>query len=76
MMWKTLSLILCLILMSGCSHCSRTITDFDGKTHGLNPYGTGKAKVTREAYWGNLQCILKLIGQKEKNVSKSIYKKK
>jgi len=45
------------ILLAGCSHCSITKTEFDGKTFGINPYGSGKMKVERISYWGNLNCV-------------------
>lgn len=60
------SIALCCILLffTGCVHCSRNATMFNGKTHGFNPYGTGDIHVVRESYWGNLQCVLKLIEQR------------
>ena len=54
-------LLYCYIAVSGCAHCSRTVTDFNGKTKGFNPYGDGTVTMKREAYWGNLSCIRKLI---------------
>ena len=56
-----LILPLALMVLGGCAHCSVTVTKFDGKTTGINPHGAGKIKVVREAYWGNLKCILKLL---------------
>ena len=59
-------LAICVMLLSGCAHCSKTVTKFDGKTTGINPYGSGKVKVVREAYWGFKQCILRLINRDTK----------
>ena len=51
------------MLFVGCAgnHCSRTVTNFTGKTKGFNPYGDGDMDMDRESYWGNLGCIKKLI---------------
>lgn len=49
-------------LMSGCAHCSKTTTTFDGNTKGFNPYGDGKINIVRVAYWGAKQCILNWVG--------------
>lgn len=61
-MKKNLSLILLLVVLGfGCSHCSKTMTTFDGQTKGFNPYGDGIVNIVREAYWGNKKCIMKLV---------------
>lgn len=44
-------------VLSGCAHCSKTNTTFNGKTKGMNPYGDGDINVVRESYWGNKGCI-------------------
>ena len=49
---KRILLISCIVLCIGCVHYSKTITDFNGKTTGINPYGSGTIKVHRESYWG------------------------
>lgn len=61
---KTFSYLLvlvCLTSVISCAHCSRTISNFDGKTKSLNPYGDGKLDVQRESYWGNLNCISRMM---------------
>jgi len=71
-MIKMIGVMMILVsVLSGCAHCSRTVTNFNGKTNGLNPYGKGDIKVDREAYWGNLKCILKLVN-KEGNVVRKL----
>ena len=60
---KKLFLLFFIPFLISCSHCSRTVTNFDGKPSGLNPYGSGNLVVVREAYWGNLKCILKMLGE-------------
>lgn len=64
---RKIFLAVLVLSLSGCAHCSKTVTNFNGKTTGINPYGAGTVKVVREAYWGNLKCILKLINKKEHN---------
>ena len=64
-MQKSLILAVLLIVSSlGCSHCSVTRTNFDGKTSGINPYGAGEVEVERESYWGTNQCVVKLMEMK------------
>lgn len=58
---KILSIFVCLIFLQGCAHCSKTVTNFDGKTSGINPYGNGKVKVLRTSYWGNNMCIKNMM---------------
>ena len=55
-------LVLLIIYGSGCSHCSVTRTEFDGKTSGLNPYGTGDIEIVRESFWqwGKAKCKVAL----------------
>ena len=62
-------LILCVIVLSGCAHYSKTTTHFEGETSGLNPYGKGDVKVVRESHWAwGIKSIKKLIEQgNEKN---------
>ena len=60
-MKNILLLLAVVVLFTGCAHCSVTLTKFDGKTKGLNPYGDGNIDVIREAYWGFKACILKLV---------------
>jgi len=66
-MKRIIPTILMVSMLSGCAHCSVTITDFTGKTKGINPYGDGNVVVARESYWGNLQCILDLIDRNTKD---------
>lgn len=49
-----------------CAHCSLTKTHFTGKTTGVNPYGSGNIVVDRESYWGDLNCILKMMDNSTK----------
>ena len=49
---KRILLICCIVFCIGCVHYSKTITDFNGKTTGINPYGNGDITVHRESYWG------------------------
>ena len=56
-----ISLTILIISLIGCTHCSVTKTNFNGKTHGLNPYGVGDAQVERESYWGSKDCVMGLM---------------
>jgi len=58
---RVLSTIVLCIMLSGCAHCSRTVSDFDGKTAGINPYGSGTLKTSRVSYWGTKACVNKMI---------------
>ena len=61
-MKKKLILLIGIVFLSGCAHCSVTETNFDGKTKGFNPYGDGTAKVKRISFWGTSdKTIRKLI---------------
>jgi len=60
-MRNRLMCLFAVILISGCAHCSKIVSHFEGKTKGLNPYGDGNAVVDRESYWGDRECILRLI---------------
>ena len=55
--------LLVAIALVGCSHCSKTVSKFDGRTSGLNPYGEGDLEVDRTSYWGTQECIKLLFGQ-------------
>ena len=62
---KTFNYVLVLLCVAvtiiGCAHCSRTLTHFQGKTTGVNPYGSGNIEVNRDSYWGDKECIMKLV---------------
>jgi len=45
------------LMLSGCAHCSTTVSHFDGKTFGINPYGSGNLKVDRITSWGSSNCV-------------------
>ena len=54
-------LLACLFIV-GCAHCSRTQTQFSGKTSGINPYGTGDIVISRDSIWGNSsKCLEKML---------------
>lgn len=56
-----ISILIGMVFGFGCAHCSKTVTDFKGKTNGINPYGKGTVNVKRESYWGNDKCVKQLI---------------
>jgi len=64
-MKKYLSLLLICFVLQGCAHCSKTVTTFDGKTKGFNPYGDGDLTIDRTAYWGTKGCVGRLLDQEE-----------
>jgi len=48
--------IVSLLFLVGCAHCSKTVTDFNGKTSGINPYGKGDIKIHRESTYRLGDC--------------------
>ena len=57
-----LVLISAILVVGGCTHCSRTISNFNGKTKSLNPYGDGTLKIERTSYWGSsTQCFNRIF---------------
>ena len=59
-----ISIYLCVIAF-GCAHCSKTVTHFKGKTAGINPYGAGNVIIDRESYWGDMNCISRMLDKNE-----------
>ena len=49
------------VFIFGCAHVSKTVTHFDGKTKGFNPYGDGNIVVDRTAYWGTNSELLNIL---------------
>ena len=62
---KTVMVVCLLGMFLGCAHCSRTVTHFDGKTKSLNPYGDGNMTIDRESYWGNMNCVRRMLDEKD-----------
>jgi hypothetical protein len=60
-------LLILVLLLVGCSHCSVTKTKFTGKTTGINPYGNGNIVVDRESYWGFNECLSRITDEKSKS---------
>jgi len=56
-------LLISILSLSGCTHCSLTETVFDGKTSGINPYGSGDIIIERKSYWGTNACVVSLMNQ-------------
>jgi len=54
-------LLICILSMSGCTHCSLTETVFEGETKGINPYGSGNIVIERKSYWGTNACVIKMM---------------
>lgn len=55
---KLLALSLIVIMAAGCAHVSVTETNFDGRTNGLNPYGSGDLEVVRVSITGTSKDLV------------------
>ncbi len=53
-------LLILVLSVSGCAHCSKTKSVFDGQSSGINPYGKGRLQIVRESFWGTKSCIDKV----------------
>lgn len=71
-MKRLISITILCALFLGCTHCSKTVTMFKGKTTGINPYGSGNIRVDRESYWGSLECIVDMLSEYETEVSNDV----